>query len=268
MSAPKDDPILIWAKNIPSDWRGRLLYAYLNDKGLDRLPDDPSEMAGFGSWLEEKGYKENSIRSVLHPIRKAYKLAGIETNRSIEGRSDPRIVRRDAISEKDTDILLKHVGGVCSLRDQLIIKLMLFLGLTGIEISRMDIGDFYGNKVNLWPKGHLGKDVIKMVPGELLGTFVAYYREKTRTCKPDDPMFLGKKRCRLRPDVVSRIVANIMKEAGIKTEINGNRISPHSLRHRAIAPGSMKIELRLAQHFADYRDEGIPKVYRKITGCE
>jgi integrase len=255
------------APAIPSTWPGKVFRQYLTEKGLSTIPANPWELEDYVPWLRENGYKATSIVALLAPVREMYRRVGIETKRIVKGPKNRVTFLRDPLSEEDARALMSYAETHCSLRDCLIVKLMLYLGLRDVEISRMDAGDFFPfddtHIVKLWRKGHTGKDIEKKVSGGLLKTFLEYQEQESSTSrKPSEPMFLGAYGDRIRPDVVSRTIARIMKKAGVKNASNSHRISPHSLRHTAITKVAKETKNSfLIMQFADHEDLRYTKPY-------
>ncbi len=247
------------------DWRMKVLLEYLASRGLEMLPGDPNQMTAYRAWLEQKGYANTTISILLSPVREAYRLVGIETRKIIRSPRRTFGFLKDPVPLGETKALLKYADAHCSLRDRLIVYLMAYLGLRDVEVSRMNVGYFYreDNKywLRVWGKGRSGPDEKKRVANELL--FLMFeYREKVLVGrKPEDPMFIGKKRARLLPCVVSRIVANIMKAAGVKREDNDHRITPHSLRHTAVTKVVKEHGVRKGQVFARHVDVRATELY-------
>lgn len=252
---------------IPGTWPGKVFRQYLTEKGLSTIPANPWELEDYVPWLRESGYKATSIVALLAPVREMYRRIGIETKKIIKGPKNRVTFLRDPLSEENARKLMSYAETHCCLRDCLIVKLMLYLGLRDVEISRMDAGDFYPyddmHIVKLWRKGHAGKDIEKKVSGGLLKTFLEYREQEAfESHKPGEPMFLGAYGDRIRPDVVSRTVARIMKKAGVKNAGNNHRISPHSLRHTAITKVAKETKNSfLIMQFADHEDLRYTKPY-------
>ncbi len=248
-----------------SDWKMRVLMTFLAEKGLAGLPGDPREMADYRAWLEQKGYKPNSVSACLSPVRDVYRTMGIETRKILKSPRRNFGYLKDPVSEQDTRILLQYVDENCGLRDRAIVYLLIYLGLRDIEVSRMDVGDFFMEDgrfwLRIWGKGRSCKDERKTVTNKLLEVFIEYRDVVLADRKVGSPMFLGNKKHRLRPDVLSRLVSGIMKAAGVKTPENDHRITPHSLRHTAITKVVREQGIRRAQRFARHLDVRTTEIY-------
>ena len=218
------------------DFRLRVFRDYLKEKGFQVVPSDPRQLADYRQWLEQKGYALTTIANIISSVRDLYRKAGIETKGWIKSIRQPKGFLRDRVPVADTKKLIDYVNQNCTLRDKLIVWTMASLGRREVELSRMDVGDFYQDGdyhyARFRPKYHDAKDVTKLVTNGLLQVFLEY-QNQLKSKNPDDPMFPSRKHGRLRPKNISFIVAELMKKAGVKTEMNTRRITPHSLRHTA-----------------------------------
>jgi len=168
--------------------------------------------------------------------------------------SKPLGFRKDAVSVDNVKTLIDYLEGETG-RNRAIVALFLYLGLRDVEVSRIDVGDFYEdagkNWLVVWRKYRSCKDEKFLVRNGLLDIILTY-QEEVKDRLTGDPMFKGKKGKRLRPDCISRLVSGIMKKAGIKTSA---RITPHSLRHTAITRVLTETKnVRMAQKFAGHSD--------------
>lgn len=249
-----------------NDFRARVLKEYLVLKGFDGLPRDPRELSDFKTFLEAKGYAPNTVNFCLSPVRMAYRVIGIETAKIIKGPKRSTNHLKDAVPEAETSALLRYADEHCTPRDRFIMYLMAYLGLREVEISRLDMGDIWMQngkwKVRLWGKGRSGKEDVMTITNGLIDVFLEYREIVLSDRKIGQPMFIGKKGCRLRPDVLSRIAREIMRKAGVKREDNDHRITPHSLRHTAVTKVlTATKDIRKAQKFARHLDVRTTEVY-------
>ena len=250
-------------------WKVDRLKEYLEEMGLEGLPSDPRLMKGYRAFLEKLDYAPNSVSACLAPVRMIYStFLGMNTAKIIRSPKRASSFLKDPVSQEDTIRLLRFCDKG-DIRDRTMIYLMVYLGLRDIEISRLDIGDFYKEDdlyfIRLWRKGHSGKDVKKQVAGELL-TVILEYLETVSGRTVGAAMFQGQ-RGRTDPATVSTTVSRLMQACGVKNEGNNHRITPHSLRHTAItlymrATG----DIRGAQRFADHTDPRTTEIYAHDVG--
>jgi integrase len=246
------------------------LREYLDEIGYDGLPADPRGMKGYRSWLEDRHYAPNSVSACLAPVRLIYStLLGVDTAKIIRSPKRAQGFLKDPVSEEDTAKLLRFVSEKACIKDRAMVYLMVYLGLRDVEVSRLDIGDFYKEDdlyfLRLWRKAHSGKDVRKEVSGDLLTVLMAYLATVSgRTV--GEAMFQGQ-RGRIHPVTVGTTVSRIMQACGVKNADNTHRITPHSLRHTAITM-YMKAtgDIRGAQRFADHTDPRTTEIYAHDVG--
>lgn len=259
---------------LPDNWKMQNFLDYLTEKGLTEIPKNPMEIRGYKDWLKDRGYKPTSISALLVPVRELYRTLGIDTRKILRGPHNLSTFLKDPVSEENSLKLLQYVDKQGNLRDMTIIRLMLYLGLRDVEVSRMDYGDFYELErekwiVKIWGKKRDQKDEQKTVTNGLLRVFLAYKEERGRTAghlAENEPMFIGHKKHRLRPDVVSQIVNKLMVDAGIKTKENSYRITAHSLRHTAITKiAKITRDPFKVQQFGRFRDLKTPMIYTHLA---
>lgn len=176
-----------------------------------------SAVRGFLGWCVENEYlPRNPAAGVRGPRPEALK---------------PRFLEAVEVTA-----LLEHVH---SLRDRLIVLLMVQMGLRRVEVWRANIEDIdaRARTIAVRGKGHRG-DVSRWsyIPDEAWGVLVAYLGEVGTVAGP-----LIRSRTsdgRLGLDVISSIVSEAMLAAGVKLRAGDGR-SAHALRHT------------LAQHLID-----------------
>jgi integrase/recombinase XerD len=260
-----DTQILPLPKLDRGGWRLDRLREFLAEMGYEGLPADPRKMEGYREFLEKKGYKPNSVANALVPIRLVYlTVLGINTSKIIRAPKRPLMHLKDAVPEGETKQLLSWTDEHCSRRDRLWIRLMVYLGLREIEISRLDVGDFFPEddvyRLRVWGKGRGQKDQKLKVENGLLRVMLQYH-EEIQGRKIGEPMFSGQ-RGRVHPATISKVVTNIMRGAGVKREENTLRLTPHSLRHTAVTKVLKESgSIRTAQLFARHTDSRTTEIY-------
>lgn len=229
-----ETPVEVVNRSTPDTFRDRLVQQYLAQKDIVGLPEDPQELKGMEAWLEERGYKPTTISTVLSHVRVLYRgRSPLDMQRILPGPKRSREPLKDRLSADEMAAFLDYVGKKCSLRDRVIIFLMVCLKYTNSEISHLDVGDFNheGNewRLRIQEKGQSVKNRSLRVIPPLLDLMHEYHETVLKGREIGEPMFLGKKKARLRPDVISRIVSGIMKESGLITSENAHRITPYCL---------------------------------------
>lgn len=194
--------------------------------------------------METRGLHQVSVSTYLTSLRRFCQYlvdAGLLAEnpaRGVKGNRRPSTHSRSVLTQQEVDGLLAALPSatLLDLRDRAIIYLMLFAGLSEIEIVRADHGDFeqtlLGAFLRVQGKGHTAKDQQVKVEGETVEKLVAYLNARG-PLKPDAPLFAshghrsdGK---RLNTRTVRNRVNHHLAEAGIRRE----GITPHSLTHTA-----------------------------------
>jgi len=253
-----------------TDNRYKVLRAYLDNHGLDGLPGNPYDMKDYRIWLEAQGYAQTTIINHISVLRELYRHVGIETSRILKSPSVPSGFLKDALGDSEAIRLLDFSDKTCSLRDRLIIHLMLNLGLRECEIKRIDVGDFYQQDqrywLRIWGKKASGKDQKMEVCNGLLDIMLDYRNQYLKGMPSDHPFILSRKGGRICHGSLSRIVSGIMQAAGVKTDENSHRITPHSLRHTAVTKVlQISGNIRIAQKFARHKDVRTTERYAHDT---
>ena len=179
-------------------------------------------MADYRDRLEHgKHYKPITVASYLVPVRYAYRLANMgDTARAVIKAPRRSMMHvKEAIPESDTLVLIRWVDEHLTLKERVIVRLMVYLGLREVEISRLDVGDFYLEDdtwwLRIWGKGRPGKDDRMPVQNGLL-TIMQEFMETLKDYKPGHPMIFGK-RGRMHPSTISQLVTGIMRQSGVET---------------------------------------------------
>jgi integrase/recombinase XerC len=153
----------------------------------------------------------------------------------VGGNERPRTHTRDALSAEEVDRLLASLTAEDERgkRDGAMIRLMIFCGLSEIELIHADVRDMKvlsGQTILMVQgKGHTAKDQVAFLP-ETSREAVAHY------ARPGDPLFASAGN-RTRGErmttrgIRDRVNASL-ERAGIRRE-GGKRVSPYSLRHTA-----------------------------------
>ena len=157
---------------------------------------------------------------------------------AVKGNRRPSSHSRKVLTETDIEVLFKAVptGKQIGLRDQAIMYLMLYAGLSEIEIVRADLKDLeqtlLGWYLRVQGKGHTVKDQQVPVDPPVMEKIRLYLDTRGRI-HPDDPLFVSHGHRsdgeRLNTRSVRSRINGHLKEAGIKRR----GVTPHSLTHTA-----------------------------------
>lgn len=194
--------------------------------------------------MNDKGLHEVSVSTYLTAVRRFCQylvdVGLLETNpaRAVKGNRRPTTHSRKVLSQADVGTLIKSLplDAEIDLRDRAMIHLMVFGGLSEIELIRADVQDLdqtlLGWFLRVQGKGHTVKDQQVPVDLEVINAIRLYLDSRIRI-RPEDPLFVSHGHRsdgqRLNTRSVRSRINFRLKEAGVKKE----GISPHSLTHTA-----------------------------------
>jgi integrase/recombinase XerC len=158
--------------------------------------------------------------------------------RGVKGNRRPSSHSRAVLAQKDVDRLLGSMDGTARIckRDQAIVYLMLFGGLSEIEIVRANVKDLeqtlMGWYLRVQGKGRTVKDQQVPVDPPVMERIRIYLDTRGRI-RPEDPLFVShghrSEGRRLNTRSVRSRINHHLKEAELKRP----GITPHSLTHTA-----------------------------------
>ena len=216
---------------------------FVRQQGSFQFTED--DIRAYKTYLmEERELSQVSVSTYLTAIRRLCQYltdAGfLEENpaKAVKGNRRPDTHSRAVLTETDIDKLLGVLDDASQIdkRDQAIIYLMLFAGLSEIEIVRADIEDLeqtlMGWFLRVQGKGRTVKDQQAPIDPPVLERIQAYLDTRGRM-KPEDPLFVshGHRSAgqRLNTRSVRSRINGHLKAAGIKRK----GVTPHSLTHTA-----------------------------------
>ena len=194
--------------------------------------------------MEERELSQVSVSTYLTALRRLCQYlvdAGYleeNTAKAVKGNRRPDRHTRKVLTETDIEELLSVLDTETPIgkRDEAIIYLMLYAGLSEIEIVRADVGDLeqtlMGWYLRVQGKGHEVKDQEVPIDPPVLEKVQAYHdtRGKVGT---GDPLFVSHGHrsagARLNTRSVRSRINTHLKKAGIKRP----GVTPHSLTHTA-----------------------------------
>ena len=157
---------------------------------------------------------------------------------AVKGNRRPSAHSRQVLTETEIDTLLGAVETSTQIgkRDLAIIYLMLYAGLSEIEIVRADLKDLeqtlMGWYLRVQGKGHTVKDQQVPIDPQVMEKIRIYLDTRGRI-RPEDPLFVShghrSEGERLNTRSVRSRINQHLKEAGIKRR----GVTPHSLTHTA-----------------------------------
>ncbi len=193
--------------------------------------------------METRGLHQVSVSTYLTALRRFSQylvdIGLLEENpaRTVKGNSRPGTHSRAVLTENEIEDLLAALDTETQIgrRDRAIVFLMLYGGLSEIEIVRADIADLeqtlLGWYLRVQGKGRTIKDAQVPIDAPVMDAIRLYL--DTRRIRPDAPLFVSHgyrsdgERLNTR-SVRSRIV-RWLQNAGIKRR----SVTPHSLTHTA-----------------------------------
>jgi len=194
--------------------------------------------------MDTRGLHQVSVSTYLTAVRRLCQylvdigqMAG-NPARAVKGNRRPDVHTREMLAQDDVDQLLRVLQSESDIdkRDRAIVHMMLFAGLSEIEIIRADVRDLeqtlMGWYLRIQGKGHTVKD--QQVPIDpLVMDAIRLYLDTRGRIRPEDPLFVShghrSEGLRLNTRSVRSRINNHLAEAGIKRD----GISPHSLTHTA-----------------------------------
>ncbi len=194
--------------------------------------------------METRGLHQVSVSTYLTALRRFCQYLvdiGLLTEnpaREVKGNRRPSTHSRSVLTKTEIDRLLETVDAVTQIgkRDRAIIYLMLFAGLSEIEIVRADVQDLeqtlMGWYLRVQGKGHTVKDQQVPIDPPVMDAIRLYLDTRGRI-RPEDPLFVShghrSEGQRLNTRSVRSRISGYLKEAGLKRP----GITPHSLTHTA-----------------------------------
>ncbi|MFB6247463.1 MAG: tyrosine-type recombinase/integrase [Salinibacter sp.] len=194
--------------------------------------------------MEERDLSQVSVSTYLTALRRFCQyltdIGELAENpaTAVKGNRRPDTHSRAVLTEQDIEALEEVLGTATQIdkRDTAIVSLMLYAGLSEIEIVRANVEDLehtlMGPVLRVQGKGRTVKDQEAPLDEPVLEAVEAYLDTRDDV-HPEDPLFVshghrsGDERLKTR-SVRSRI-NGYLKEAGIKRK----GVTPHSLTHTA-----------------------------------
>jgi len=215
------------------------------------------DVVAYRNYLsDDRGLSPASISTYLTAVRRlcAYLVSTGELDVNpavgVKGNARPVSHSRQALTEEEVERLFEVVEGdaLIALRDRAMMALMIYAGLSEIELVRADCGDLDQTLLGLFlkvqGKGRTEKDQQVLIEGIAAETTQAYLLARpVRT--PEEPLFVShghrSEGERLNTRSVRGRINHHLKAADLKR----SGISPHSLTHTAALiwfSGGMSIE--------------------------
>ncbi|MEX1055358.1 MAG: tyrosine-type recombinase/integrase [Rhodothermales bacterium] len=204
--------------------------------------------AGVASYkaylMETRGLSQVSVSTYLTALRRFCQylvdIGLLEENpaQGVKGNRRPTSHSRSVLTETEIDNLLHSIDAATQIgkRDQAVVFVMLFGGLSEIEIVRADVKDLeqtlMGWYLRVQGKGRTIKDQQVPIDPQVMEKIRIYLDTRGRI-RPEDPLFVShghrSEGERLNTRSVRSRINQILKDAGVKRR----GITPHSLTHTA-----------------------------------
>lgn len=194
--------------------------------------------------METRGLHQVSVSTYLTAVRRLCQyfvdigLLPLNPAKAVKGNRRPDVHTREMLTKQDVESLLRVLPAESEIdkRDRAIVHMMLFAGLSEIEIIRADVQDLeqtlMGWYLRIQGKGHTVKDQQVPIDPPVMDAIRLYLDTRGRI-RPEDPLFVSHGHRsdgqRLNTRSVRSRINSHLAEAGIKRE----GISPHSLTHTA-----------------------------------
>ena len=194
--------------------------------------------------MEERELSQVSVSTYLTALRRLcdylVALGEMEENpaRGVKGNRRPSSHSRGVLRADEVEALLAVVPEATDIgrRDRAIVSLMVYGGLSEIELVRADVGDvdrtLMGTFIRVQGKGRQSKDESVPLDGEAIDPLEIYLLSR-ESAGPKAPLFVShghrSEGTRLNTRSVRGRVNGYLRKAGLKRR----DISPHSLTHTA-----------------------------------
>lgn len=215
------------------------------DRGDGNFEFTTESVSAYKTYLSEvRELHEVSVSTYLTAVRRLCQylvdigLLASNPAKAVKGNRRPTSHSREVLTQQDIEDLLAVMNPKSRLdkRDHAIIFLMLYAGLSEIELIRADVGDLeqtlLGWFLRIQGKGRTIKDQQVPIDPQVMNKLRLYLDTRERI-RPQDPLIVshghrseGK---RLNPRSVRSRITHYLKAAGI----NRKGVSPHSLTHTA-----------------------------------
>jgi site-specific recombinase XerD len=223
----------------------------------DRVRFSVADIAEYKEYLTEtRGLHQVSVSTYLTALRRLCQyladIGVLEENPAakVKGNSRPTTHSRAVLSQAEIEALtgVATPGSVIERRDRSMIFMMLYAGLSEIELVRADVGDLeqtlMGWFLRVQGKGRSVKDQQVPLDAEVI-TAVQDYLDSRGRIRPEDPLLVSHGHRsdgeRLNTRSIRTRIRRYLDEAGITRP----GISPHSLTHTAALiwlNGGMELE--------------------------
>lgn len=194
--------------------------------------------------MEDRELHQVSVSTYLTAVRRFCQylvdIGKLDENpaKAVKGNRRPDVHTREMLTPDDVEALLATIPTETEIdkRDRAIVHMMLYAGLSEIEIIRADVQDLeqtlMGWYLRIQGKGHKAKDQQVPIDPPVMDA-IRLYLDTRRRIRPEDPLFVSHGHrsdgSRLNTRSVRSRINVHLNNGGIKRP----GITPHSLTHTA-----------------------------------
>jgi len=194
--------------------------------------------------MEERDLSQVSVSTYLTALRRFCQyltdVGELSENpaTAVKGNRRPDSHSRSVLTEQDIEALDDVLGGATQIdkRDTAIVSLMLYAGLSEIEIVRANVEDLehtlMGPVLRVQGKGREVKDQEAPLDEPVLDT-IETYLDTRDDVHPEDPLFVSHGHRSDGQRLKTRSVRSRINDYLRKAEIKRKGVTPHSLTHTA-----------------------------------
>jgi len=238
---------------------------YLDDKSDETVGTYRRSLNSFEKWFTQESnfqFTEEDIRSYKTYLMEERELSQVSVStyltalrrfcqyltdvgelsenpaKAVKGNRRPDTHSRSVLTEQDIDKLKSVLGTTTQIdkRDRAIVSLMLYAGLSEIEIVRANIEDLehtlMGPVLRVQGKGRTVKDQEAPLDEPVLEA-VEDYLDTRENVHPEDPLFVSHGHRSDGERLKTRSVRSRINDHLKKAEIKRKGVTPHSLTHTA-----------------------------------
>lgn len=207
----------------------------------------------FSRWLASKGIYSNFADGVQSP-----KLVEEADTHS-----------REALTLSEAKAALNSFTGndVKSLRDRLILRLMINCGLRSIEVIRLDANDIEKRHgkifLKIWGKGRAGKTARVEISKAVYNMILDYLNARGSKRKAGEPMFTSTANRNFGQRLQTQTISRLAKCTFRKIGIDSPTVTCHSCRHAAATIMLLAgVDIAKVQKILRHRSATTTEIYR------
>lgn len=208
----------------------------------------------FSKWLSTQGFYVDFAANVAAP--------------KLDEESETH--SREALTLDEAKTALKTFAGktdIKSLRDKLILRLMLNCGLRSIEIVRLDTTDIERRHgkifLRVWGKGRSAKTARVEISKTVYVMILDYLNRRAAKFKAGEPMFTStanrNRDQRLQTQTISKLAKKTFRDIGVDSPF----ITCHSCRHFAATQMLLEgVDIAKVQKILRHKNSSTTQIYR------